>query len=87
MSDEAARLYSHEQIAAGLERLAQDRRQVAFAVMRDEPITRKHQTDGLQIQGLALSTLCVIDKSWNVAFPAPFLELVFCEVYVVCVFP
>ena len=36
--------------------------------------------------GLALSNLCVIDRSWNVAFPSPFLELVFCDVYVFCVF-
>ena len=42
MCEEAARLYSHEQIATDLERLAQDRREVAFAVMVDEPIVRMH---------------------------------------------
>jgi hypothetical protein len=42
MCDEAARLYSHERIAADLERLAQDCREVAFAVMRDEPVVHLH---------------------------------------------
>ncbi len=40
MCEEAARLYSHEQIGADLERLAEECRQVAFAAMRDQPIVR-----------------------------------------------
>ena len=42
MCEEAARLYSSEQIAADLARLAQDCREVAFAVMRDEPAVHRH---------------------------------------------
>jgi len=42
MCEEAARLYSCEQIAADLERLAQDCREVAFALMRDEPLVYRH---------------------------------------------
>jgi hypothetical protein len=42
MCDEAALLYSHENIASHLERLARELRQVAFAVMRDEPVIQIH---------------------------------------------
>ena len=42
MCEEAARLYSREHIAADLERLAQHCREVAFVVMRDEPIVHRH---------------------------------------------
>ena len=42
MCEEAARLYTHEQIGADLERLADDCRRVAFAAMRDQPIARAH---------------------------------------------